>query len=160
MSSTSTAARQGSGAWFVTTHWSVILSAGRSDAPQAAEALQRLCQVYWYPLYAYVRRRGYSPHDAQDLAQGFFARLLEKNTLGAITREKGKFRSFLLSALNHFIVDEWKKARARKRGGGGIISLDARDAETRVGREPVDALTPEKSFEQNWALALLETVYQ
>ena len=127
---------------------------------RARDALATLCQVYWYPLYAYVRRRGYSPHDAQDLTQGFFARLLEKNTLRTITREKGKFRSFLLSALNHFMVDEWKKARARKRGGGGIISLDARDAETRLGREPVDALTPEKSFEQNWALALLETVYQ
>jgi len=138
----------------------VVLAAGRQDTMRARDALATLCQVYWYPLYAYVRRRGYSPHDAQDLTQGFFARLLEKNTLGAITREKGKFRSFLLSALNHFIVDEWKKARARKRGGGGIISLDARDAETRVGREPVDALTPEKSFEQNWALALLETVYQ
>src|SRR5205814_2172953 len=140
---------------FVTTHWSVVLAAGRQDTTRARDALATLCQVYWYPLYAYVRRRGYSPHDAQDLAQEFFARLLQKNTLGAITREKGKFRSFLLPALNHFMVDQWRKARTGRRGGGGIVSLDARDAETRLGREPVDALTPEKSFEQNWALALL-----
>ena len=145
---------------FVTTHWSVVLAAGRRDTTRARDALATLCQVYWYPLYAYVRRRGYPPHDAEDLTQEFFARLLEKNTLGAITREKGKFRSFLLSALNHFMVDQWRKARTGRRGGGGIVSLDARDAETRLGREPVDALTPEKSFEQNWALALLETVYQ
>lgn len=137
-----------------------MLAAGRNDTTRAHDALAKLCQTYWYPLYAYVRQRGYSPHDAQDLTQEFFARLVEKNTLGAITREKGKFRSFLLTALNHFLVDEWKKARAQKRGGGQVVSLDAQDAETRFGREPVDALTPEKLFEQNWALALLDTVYQ
>ncbi len=131
-----------------------MLAAGRDDTPRASDALAKLCQTYWYPLYAYVRQRGYTPHDAQDLA-----RLLAKNTLGAITREKGKFRSFLLTALNHFLVDEWKKARARKRGGGQVVSLNARDAETRFGREPVDALTPERLFEQNWALSLLDTVY-
>jgi DNA-directed RNA polymerase specialized sigma24 family protein len=137
-----------------------VLAAGQPDTTCARDALATLCQTYWYPLYAYVRRRGYAPADAQDLTQGFFARLLEKNSLGAITRDKGKFRSFLLSALNHFMVDEWKKARAGKRGGGGVVSLDAGDAETRLSREPADALTPEKSFDQNWALALLETVYQ
>ena len=136
-----------------------MLAVGRDDTPRASDALAQLCQTYWYPLYAYVRQRGYAPHDAQDLTQEFFARLLAKNTLGAITREKGKFRSFLLSTLNHFLTDEWKKGRAQKRGGGQIVSLDARDAETRFGREPADALTPEKLFEQNWALALLETVY-
>src|SRR6185503_1478804 len=145
---------------FVTTHWSVVLAAGRDDTPRASDALCQLCQTYWYPLYAYVRQRGYAPHDAQDLTQEFFARLLAKNTLGASSREKGKFRSFLLTALNHFLVDEWKKARARKRGGGQVISLNAREAETRFGREPVDTLTPEKLFEQNWALALLDTVYR
>lgn len=137
-----------------------MLAAGRNDTARAGDALAKLCQTYWYPLYAYVRQRGYSPHDAQDLTQEFFARLLEKKTLGAITREKGKFRSFLLTALNHFLVDEWKKARALKRGGGQVVSLDAPDAETRFGREPVDAFTPERLFEQNWALALLDTVYR
>jgi len=145
---------------FVTTHWSIVLAAGQRDTTRARDALATLCQVYWYPLYAYVRHRGYAPQDAEDLTQGFFARLLERNTLSTITREKGKFRSFLLTALNHFMVDEWRKARTRKHGGGGIVSLDARDAETRLDREPADALTPERSFEQNWALALLDTVYQ
>jgi len=144
---------------FVTTHWSVVLAAGRNDTPRARDALAKLCESYWYPLYCYVRQRGCTAHDAQDLTQEFFARLLEKNTLGAITREKGKFRSFLLAALNHFLVDEWKKARAQKRGGGQIVSLDAGDAETRFGREPVEKITPERLFEQNWALALLDMVY-
>jgi len=145
---------------FVTTHWSVVLAAGRDDTPRASDALGKLCQTYWYSLYAYVRQHGYAPHDAQDLTQEFFARLLAKNTLGATTREKGKFRSFLLTALNHFLVDEWKKARAQKRGGGQVVSLNARDAETRFEREPVDALTPERLFEQNWALSLLDSVYR
>ena len=144
---------------FVTTRWSVVLTAGASDTTHARDALAKLCEIYWYPLYAYVRQRGYAPHDAQDLTQEFFARLLKKNTLRAITREKGKFRSFLLTALNHFLVDEWKKARAQKRGGGQLISLDAGDAETRFGREPVDTMTPEKLFDQNWALALLDSVF-
>jgi RNA polymerase sigma-70 factor (ECF subfamily) len=138
----------------------VVLAAGRNDTTCARDALATLCQTYWYPLYAYVRQRGYAPHDAQDLTQEFFARLLQKNTLGAIRRDGGKFRSFLLTALNRFLVDEWKKARAQKRGGGQVVSLDARDAETRFGREPVDARTPEKLFEQHWALALLEAVYR
>jgi RNA polymerase sigma factor (sigma-70 family) len=137
----------------------MVLTAGRSDTPSARDALARLCETYWYPLYAYVRRRGYAPHDAQDLTQAFFARLLESDALGNITRDKGKFRSFLLTALNHFLVDEWKKARAQKRGGGQLVSLDTRDAETRFGREPADTLTPEKLFEQSWALSLLDTVY-
>ena len=144
---------------FVTTHWSIVLAARCNDTTRARNALAKLCETYWYPLYAYVRQRGYSPHDAQDLTQEFFARLLEKKTLGAVTREKGKFRSFLLTAVNHFLVDEWKKARTQKRGGGQVVSLESGDAETRFGREPVDTHTPEKLFEQNWALALLDTVY-
>lgn len=144
---------------FVTTHWSVVLAAGRSDTTRANTALTMLCQTYWYPLYAYVRHRGHSPHDAEDLTQEFFTRLIEKNTLGKLAREGGRFRSFLLAAMNHFLVDEWKKARAEKRGGGRIVSLDARDAETRFGLEPVDTVTPEKLFEQNWALTLLDTVF-
>lgn len=145
---------------FVATHWSVVLAAGHSDSAHALGALEALCRTYWFPIYAFVRRQGHRPHDAQDLTQEFFARLLEKHTLGKVTREGGKFRSFLLGAMNHFLVDEWRKARAGKRGGGKVISLDARDAETRFSHEPVETVTPEKLFEQNWALALLEAVYR
>src|SRR2546427_5730017 len=106
--------------WFATTHWSVVLAAGQTTSPQAEEALEKLCRAYWYPLYAYVRRQGHSPHDAQDLTQGFFARLLEKNWVGAADRQKGKFRSFLLSALNHFLGDQRDRANAVKRGGGKV----------------------------------------
>ena len=137
-----------------------MLTAGRTDTTRAQAALAKLCQTYWYPLYAFVRQRGYTSHDAQDLTQEFFARLLEKNSLATITREKGKFRSFLLTMLNRFLTDEWRKARAQKRGGGQIVSLDTRDAETRFGHEPVETTTPEKLFEQNWALALLNSVYE
>ena len=145
---------------FVTTHWSVVLKAGRSDSTHAQDALAELCNTYWYPLYAYVRWRGHSPEDAQDLTQEFFARLLERNTLAKITREKGKFRSFLLTALNHFLVDEWKRAKAQKRGGMKVFSLDATSAETRFRHEPVETATAESIFEQNWALALLEAVFE
>src|SRR5437667_8968058 len=124
MSSTSTGARRDSGAWFVTTHWSAVLSAGRSDTSGAQQALEHLCQTYWHPLYAFVRRRGYSPEDAQDLTQGFFAHLLERNAVSSVSRDKGRFRSFLLASLNHFLSDEWDKARALKRGAGKVISLD------------------------------------
>jgi len=145
---------------FATTQWSAVLSAGRNDTTRARAALAQLCKTYWYPLYAYVRQRGHSAHDAQDLTQEFFARLLEKNSLGRVTRGRGKFRSFLLAAMNHFLADEWKRARAQKRGGGHrAISLDAHDAETRFEREAVDKVTPERLYEQNWALALLDTVY-
>ncbi len=146
--------------YFLTTHWTVVLEAGRTDTTRASEALAKLCQVYWYPIYAYVRQRGYSPADAQDLTQAFFARLLEKCALAHITRERGKFRSFLLTSLNHFLVDEWKRARAEKRGGQRIISWHAESAETRYRHEPVETATPETIFEQNWAVALLEAVFQ
>jgi RNA polymerase sigma-70 factor (ECF subfamily) len=99
---------------FVTTHWSVVLTARRSDSTRAQAALARLCQAYWYPLYAYVRRRGYAAHDAQDLTQEFFARLLEQNWLVQADRERGRFRTFLLAALSHFLANEWDKARAQK----------------------------------------------
>jgi RNA polymerase sigma-70 factor (ECF subfamily) len=160
MSSTSTTAPRGSDAWFVTTHWSVVLSAGHSDTPRAAEALQRLCQAYWYPLYAYVRRRGYSPHDAQDLTQGFFARLLKRHAMTKVDRAKGKFRSFLLASMNHFLADEWDKRRAQKRDAGQPISLDLESAETRYLQQADDALPAEKTFERRWALTLLEQVYE
>ena len=159
MSSTHTAAPKGSGAWFVTTHWSVVLSAGRSDTPRAHHALERLCQTYWFPLYAYVRRRGHSPEDAQDLTQEFFARLLEGNRVRTADQQKGRFRSFLLAGLNNFLADEWDKSRAQKRGGGlRTVPLQLDTAETRYGSEPVDHVTPEQSFERRWALTLLDDV--
>jgi RNA polymerase sigma-70 factor (ECF subfamily) len=144
---------------FVTTHWSVVLTATRSDTTRAQAALARLFQAYWYPLYAYVRRRGYAAHDAQDLTQEFFARLLEQNWLAQADRERGRFRTFLLSALSHFLANEWDKARAQKRGGAvQFVPLQLDSAETRYGQEPADPLTPEQCFERRWALALLDEV--
>ena len=156
---TSTRKSDAGGGHFVTTRWTVVLTAGRSDSTHARDALAQLCQTYWYPLYAYVRRRGHSPEDAEDLTQEFFARLLEKDSLAHITRDKGKFRSFLLTAMNHFLVDEWKRAQAQKRGGAQVVSLDAGEAETRYRHEPVDPLTAERIYERNWALALLDAVF-
>ncbi len=145
--------------WFVTTHWSVVQAAGRSDATVARDALAELCRTYWYPLYVYVRRRGYSPEDAQDLTQAFFAELLEQHRLGAASRERGRFRTFLLTSLSHFLSDQWDKARAQKRGGGfAAVPLQLDSAETRYGREPADNRNPEQIFEKRWALALLEEV--
>jgi RNA polymerase sigma-70 factor (ECF subfamily) len=145
--------------YFATTHWSVVLSAGHSDTPRARHALERLCQTYWYPLYAYVRRRGHSPEDAQDLTQEFFARLLEGNRVRTADKQKGRFRSFLLAGMNNFLADEWDKSRAQKRGGGlRTVPLQFDTAETRYGSEPVDDVTPEQSFERRWALTLLDDV--
>lgn len=138
----------------------MVLNAGRSDSTTARNALAQLCQCYWYPLYAYVRRRGNSPQDAEDLTQGFFRRLLELDSLAAVSREKGKFRSFLLASLNHYLSDEWDRERAQKRGKGQVISLDANMAEARWSREPADTLTPEKLFERKWAMTLLDAVVQ
>ena len=146
--------------YFATTHWTQVLHAGGSDSTAAHAALAQLFQTYWYPLYAYVRRRGNSPADAEDLTQGFFARLLELDSLAHVSREKGKFRSFLLASLNHYISDEWDRARAQKRGQGRVISLDASLAEDRFSREPADTLTPEKLFERKWAMTLLDSVVQ
>jgi RNA polymerase sigma-70 factor (ECF subfamily) len=147
------------GAGFALTHWSVVLAAGRSESPQAHDALEKLCQAYWPPIYAFVRRQGHSPHDAQDLTQSFFARLLEKNSFAAADRAKGRFRSFLLGALKHFLANEWDKANAQKRGGGkAVISIDAESAETSIGFEPADTVTAEKVFERRWALTLLDQV--
>jgi RNA polymerase sigma factor (sigma-70 family) len=143
-------------AQFATTHWSVVVAAGQ-DVPQRSEALEKLCRTYWYPLYAYVRRRGFGPEDAQDLTQEFFARLLTKNYPAQADRAKGKFRSFLLLTLNHFLADEFDRASARKRGGGQVaLSLDHEAAEGRYSAEPVDNLSPEKLFERRWAQNILE----
>jgi RNA polymerase sigma factor (sigma-70 family) len=144
---------------FPTTHWSAVLAARAQGSPQATAALAELCQAYWYPLYAYIRRRGNNPTDAEDLTQGFFARLLEKNYIGDVTPGVGRFRCFLLASLKHFLANEWDRAQAGKRGGGKvIISLDDQDAETRYQFEPVEKGTPETLFEQRWALTVLERV--
>jgi RNA polymerase sigma-70 factor (ECF subfamily) len=143
---------------FTTTHWSVVLAAGRNDVPQAQAALEKLCQTYWPPLYAYVRRRGYSPADAEDLTQEFFAWLLGRRWLERADQQRGRFRSFLLTSLSNFLANEWDKARAQKRGGGQIISLQRDEAETRYVWGPADNLTPEQSFDWRWALTLLDQV--
>ena len=122
---------------FATTHWSMVVSAGVGRSPEAGRALATLCENYWFPLYAFVRRAGYSAEDAQDLTQEFFARLLAQRFLAKADRQKGKFRSFLLAALKHFLADQWDRAHAQKRGGGQtVISFDSLDAETRYRLEP------------------------
>ena len=144
---------------FATTRWSVVLTAGQGDSTSAHDALAHLCRTYWYPLYAYARRRGRSPHDSQDLTQEFFVRLLEGNWLAQADQKRGRFRSFLLSAMKHFLANEWHKAHARKRGGRQpILSLDDDSAEQRYRLEPVETSTPETLFERGWALALLDDV--
>ena len=145
--------------YFATTHWSVIVNARAADSSVARQAMEKLCQTYWYPLYAFVRRQGRAPHDAQDLTQEFFARLLEKNYLDDVRRERGKFRSFLLASMKHFLANEWDRARAQKRGGAHPhVPIDTQSAETRYGLEPAHDQTPEKLFERRWALTLLDNV--
>ena len=144
---------------FVTTHWSVVLAVGAAQTTHAQQALSHLCHSYWYPLYVYVRRRGLNPHDAEDLTQEFFARLLRKDFLSHVTREGGRFRSFLLKSLNRFLTDEWKRARAQKRGSGKLISLDVASAESRFQIEPADAHTPETLYDRTWALTLLSGTF-
>ena len=144
---------------FATTHWSVVLTAGRTDTTRAQDALAKLCSTYWFPLYAYVRRRGYSAHDAQDLTQAFFAQLLERQSLASADPNRGRFRSFMLGVMNHFLTNEWTRARAQKRGGGAkLLPLQFDTAETRYGHEPADNTTPEQSYERRWAMSLLEEV--
>jgi RNA polymerase sigma-70 factor (ECF subfamily) len=144
---------------FVTTHWSLVVSAGRNDTPHARDALEKLCRSYWFPIYAFVRRQGHGPHDAQDLTQEFFARLLEKKQLAGADPVRGRFRSFLLASLKHFLANEWDKANAQKRGGGRVlIPIDVATAETSCGFEPADNLTADIIFERRWALTLLEHV--
>jgi RNA polymerase sigma-70 factor (ECF subfamily) len=145
--------------FFATTHWSIVQLAARDDTTRAHHALSKLCEGYWYPLYAYVRRRGHSPEDAQDLTQEFFARLLAAQSLANLAPANGKFRAFLLASLNHFLANEWDRARALKRGGGAIpISFDEMEPEERYRSEPVDNATAEKIYERRWTLALLDQV--
>lgn len=147
------------GANFLPTHWTVVLAAGGNDSTNARDALEKLCRAYWQPIYAFIRRQGYDAHDAQDLTQGFFARLLEKNSIAGADRARGRFRSFLLGALKHFLANQWDKANAQKRGGGQtLIPIDVASAETACGFEPADQVTAEKAFERRWALTLLDQV--
>jgi len=149
----------GSPQQFQTTCWSVILAARDGESHEARDALAALCGAYWYPLYAFVRRKGYDPEASQDLVQGFFTRLLEKRDLACVDRAKGKFRSFLMAACTHYLANERDKERAQKRGGNRPpISLDALTAEGRYCREPAHDLTPERLFDRQWALTLLDQV--
>jgi RNA polymerase sigma-70 factor (ECF subfamily) len=142
---------------FGTTHWSVVVNAGGSRSPEASRSLAILCENYWFPLYAFVRRAGHSAEDAQDLTQEFFVRLLDKHFLAAADSKKGRFRTFLITAVKRFLANEYDRVRAQKRGGGHrIVSLEGLEA--RYCQEPADTLTPERIFEQQWALTLLDQV--
>lgn len=144
-------------ATFATTHWSVVLAARNPDSPEGADALGRLCAAYWYPLYAYVRRRGHEPEDARDLTQEFFARLLEKNFLRLVDPGRGRFRAFLVMAMDRFLAKEWRRQNREKRGGGRALqSLDADAGERRYRCEPAQNSSPEHLFDRRWALTLLE----
>lgn len=146
---------------FRTTHWSVVLAAKRSDSPERMAALTALCQGYWYPLYAFVRRQGRDRQEAEDLTQEFFAQLLEKNSLAAVQPELGRFRSFLLASLKNFVANDWRRTHTARRGGEyPIISWDDQPGEDRYLREPTHDATPEKLFEQSWALTLIQTVLE
>jgi RNA polymerase sigma factor (sigma-70 family) len=143
---------------FNETHWSMIIAAGRKDS-RAEEALQNLCKVYWYPLYAFVRRQGHNRQDAEDLTQAFFARLLARDDLAAVDRAKGRFRSFLLASMKHFLANEWDKTQARKRGGGKqILPIDFEDSESKYAVEPTHDITPDKLYDRRWAITVLDQV--
>ena len=144
---------------FSTTHWSVVLEAGAGTSAESAAALERLCQTYWYPLYVFVRRKGYSSHDAQDLTQEFFARLLEHKYVALADQSRGKFRTFLIRSLEHFLINEWAKGQAAKRGGRQqVISWDEEEVENRYLAERTDGEAPDKLFEKRWAMRLLALV--
>ncbi|OAI47368.1 hypothetical protein AYO44_09675 [Planctomycetaceae bacterium SCGC AG-212-F19] len=142
---------------FATTHWSLVLAARDRDAPEADDALAELCRTYWYPLYACICRQGYATHQAQDLTQEFFARLLEKEYLRGVDRSRGKFRTFLQACLRNFLANEADRARAQKRGGGRtLLALDFAAAAERYHREPAHTQTADKLFERRWALTVLQ----
>ena len=146
---------------FSTTHWSVVLGAGYGSESAAQAALERLCRTYWYPLYAYLRRRGYGHEDAEDLTQGFLIQLLERKSFTHVERNRGRFRSFLLAGLNYYMSDQRDRATALKRGAGkSAMVFDAQTAEGRYRLEPMDDDSPDRVFERRWALALLDQVLQ
>lgn len=144
---------------FATTRWSLVVSAGQRSNVAARKALADLCSGYWYPLYAFVRRRGDSPHEAEDLIQDFFADLLERRAIAVADPNRGRFRSFLLASLEHFWSHRRDRASAKKRGGGRRpISLDFSAGEKRLSAEPIDRWTPERLYDRIWAMSLLERV--
>jgi len=146
---------------FATTHWSVVVRAGDSQSPEAGAAMERLCRAYWYPLYCFVRRQGHSHEDASDLTQAFFALFLEKRYLKCVDAALGKFRTFLLASMKHFLANEWDKSRTLKRGGGvRVLSLDDTTAEERYALEPVEHTTPETLFERRWAETVVSVVLE
>jgi RNA polymerase sigma factor (sigma-70 family) len=143
---------------FATTHWSVVLEA-QSESPAAQEALEKLCRIYWRPIYSFARRQGIRPEEAQDITQGFFAQLLERRSLSAVRKEKGRLRSFLLGSLKYFLADEQRRAMAIKRGKGQrLVPLEGLRADEQVEMEPADPVTPEMIYERRWALTVLEQV--
>ena len=146
---------------FATTHWTVVLAAGKRRSPQADHALEELCRTYWFPLYAYTRRRGHTKEDAEDLTQAFFARFLAKNYLEGLSAKHGRFRAFLLASLKHFLINEWKKTQRQKRGGGEkLLSLDWQTADTQFQVASTAEPSPDKAFDREWALALLAKVIE
>jgi RNA polymerase sigma factor (sigma-70 family) len=146
---------------FATTHWTVVLEAGKRHTPESDRALEELCSAYWFPLYAYVRRRGYTKEDAEDLTQAFFARFLEKNYLEGLTAERGRFRAFLLAALKHFLINEWKKSQRIKRGGDAtVFSLDWKTADTQFQVASTAEPSPDVAFDREWAMTLLGKVIE
>lgn len=146
---------------FATTHWTVVLAAGRSHTPQSDRALEELCRTYWFPLYAYVRRRGHAKEDAEDLTQAFFARFLEKNYLEGLSAGRGRFRAFLLASLKHFLANEWDKSTRHKRGGRTPpLPLDRQKADTQFQVATSAEPSPDKAFDREWAVALLGRVIE
>jgi RNA polymerase sigma-70 factor (ECF subfamily) len=144
---------------FPATRWSLVLTASGKDEPAAARAFEELCQIYWYPIYCYVRNRGHTPEDAEDLTQEFFAMLIEREALTRADASRGKLRSYLLNAVKHFLIDRHRRRSARKRGGGvPLLSIDAVSAEKRLAFDPIEADTPESAFDRTWARALLDRV--
>lgn len=142
---------------FVTTRWSVVLNAGGPDSPESHAALERLCTAYWYPLYAHARRRGHPAEESRDLVQEFFFNLLSRGSLARVGPEKGRFRTFLLTALDYFLTDARRHDEAQRRGGGQLlVELDALDAEQRYALEPVNNETPDKAFDRRWAVLLVD----
>ena len=157
----STPASTAPGDVFATTHWTVVLTAGQRHTPQSDGALEELCRTYWFPLYAYVRRRGHTKEDAEDLTQAFFVRFLEKNYLAGLSAERGRFRAFLLASLKHFLINEWDKSRCQKRGGGVMpLSLDWQTADTQFQIAATAEPSPDKAFDREWAVALLAKVIE
>jgi len=160
-SETSTPSTGAPGDIFATTHWTVVLAAGKRSTPQSDRALEELCHTYWFPLYAYVRRRGHSKEDAEDLTQEFFARFLGKNYLEGLSAERGRFRAFLLASLKHFLANEWDKSRRQKRGGGVTpLPLDWQTADTQFQIAATAEPSPDKAFDREWAVILLAKVIE